>query len=891
MHCAQCQLLATAAVMDSTKDKSRSGAAGGAGDSAAARKRRRKRGKGERRSSKPVDTKGGAGGDPGPQTGKAGVRHQRRKEDKSRSGARAGDGSPRGRTSGDGGGAARPGTFAACTPRLSDKTLGVVASLGFEAMTPVQNATVPLLLTNKDVCVEAVTGSGKTLAFVIPIVELLLRRDTRLRPHEVGAMIISPTRELARQIHEVVELFLAAHSHLSAVLLVGGTDVQEDLAACEQGCNIITATPGRLADIMARADGVPSIRSLEILVLDEADTLLDLGFAETLTDILGKLPKQRRTGLFSATQTTEVRALARAGLRNPVVVTVKVQNKDTQATQKTPTSLDNTYIMCSADEKLPQLVAFLRQRAADGHKVIAFFLTCAVVDYLAKVLPLVSDLPEKFPIVALHGRMPQKRRVTAYRAFAEAKSGLLICTDVAARGIDIPGIDWIVQVDPPQDPSFFVHRVGRTARAGRIGHALVMLYPKEDAYVQLLSMRKVPIAQRAPIEDAMPASTMLERLRGCALRDREILEKGTRAFISFLRGYKEHQCRFIFRFSALDVGGIARAFGLLKFPKVTELRGTEVDFEPVDVDTSKIAFLDPQREKQRQKYLVATAEKRAAERAERTQRRIDAQEKAEREKIKPTRRKRTHKGLRARIMEDWDDLAKEERLARKLRQGKITQAEFDRAVRGVDGSDASDFSDEDDGTSEDGGAGADDELGSDVDAALAAAAEADAGAAAREAAQASSDEDDAAFAEDVSSDEEPEHNYGAGAASGDAGSHSAPSATEVGAADSGSGSVDDAWAADSADSDDDEGAGAGVLARGAASPAQAPSEDEDEALKVVEKRRRKRGLPAAPAPKRSRIVDEAAACAALSSARTAPAGLSRNQRRKQNRKARKRAAP
>lgn len=209
-------------------------------------------------------------------------------------------------------------TFAQLTPKLSASTLSAVAALGFETATPVQAATIPLFLSHKDVAAEAVTGSGKTLAFVIPVVETLQRVDKPLAPSQVGAVLVAPTRELARQTFDVLQHFLGhADRRLTSVLLVGGVDVGEDLRRCQSsGCNIIVGTPGRINDVIQRvvkdATGI-DLRTTEILVLDEADTLLDMGFAMTLEHILRQLPKQRRTGLFSATQTKEVKALARAG--------------------------------------------------------------------------------------------------------------------------------------------------------------------------------------------------------------------------------------------------------------------------------------------------------------------------------------------------------------------------------------------------------------------------------------------------------------------------------------------------------------------------------------------------------------------------------------------------
>ncbi|ODM95708.1 ATP-dependent RNA helicase DDX55 [Orchesella cincta] len=197
----------------------------------------------------------------------------------------------------------------------------------FTTMTPVQAACIPAMLNYKDVAAEAVTGSGKTLAFLVPLLQILLRRDAKWKKSEVGAVIIAPTRELAQQISEVLEHFLRSLPSLSCALYIGGTSVQDDLDKFnESGTNIIIATPGRLEDLLLHreASNLPAaLKYLEVLILDEADCLLSLGFEKALNSILQMLPKQRRTGLFSATQTTEILKLIRAGLRNPVSVVVR----------------------------------------------------------------------------------------------------------------------------------------------------------------------------------------------------------------------------------------------------------------------------------------------------------------------------------------------------------------------------------------------------------------------------------------------------------------------------------------------------------------------------------------------------------------------------------------
>ena len=232
--------------------------------------------------------------------------------------------------------------------------------MGFTRMTPVQAATIPLFCTNKDVAVQACTGSGKTLAFLIPTLEILLRRDEPLTTHQIGAIIISPTRELASQIFHVLSTFHLRVPSLTSLLLVGGVDVQEDTEKYRaDGGHIIVATPGRLEDTLVRCKDFQT-KHVEVLVLDEADRLLDMGFEKSINNILTRLPKQRRTGLFSATQTSQVKELMRAGLRNPAIIEVKVEDKHGRAqTQSIPTTLNNYYVLLAPDEKMAGMVCEL----------------------------------------------------------------------------------------------------------------------------------------------------------------------------------------------------------------------------------------------------------------------------------------------------------------------------------------------------------------------------------------------------------------------------------------------------------------------------------------------------------------------------------------------------
>ncbi|KAG1653913.1 hypothetical protein FOA52_003829 [Chlamydomonas sp. UWO 241] len=604
---------------------------------------------------------------------------------------------------------------------ISPQTLDVLTALGFERMTPVQEATIPLFCGNKDVAVDACTGSGKTLAFVIPVVERLRRMSEPLKKHQVGAVIISPTRELARQIAAVAEPFLASVPLAGAgsLLLVGGTDPAEDVARFKaSGAAVLIGTPGRIDDVMKRC-ALMDLRQLEVLVLDEADRLLDMGFKAQLDAIMARLPRQRRTGLFSATQTEAVEALARAGLRNPVRVAVAVAAKaqggkggaDAGAsTQVTPSSLQIQYAVCGADEKMEALVAFLR--AHSTQKVIVYFLTCSLVDYVHVALKrLGHKLLPGLQVRALHGRMKQAQRESTLTDYTALHSGALLCTDLAARGLDIPDVSWILQFDPPQDPAQFVHRVGRTARMGRQGNALVLLMPHEVSYIEFLRLRKVPVAE-VPSDVPAPSGgggggsgqppEVLPLLRGAAEGDREVMEAGLKAFVSYVRGYKEHHCKYIFRLQDLSLGRLATAMGLLRLPAMPELKkgaGSIEGFTPSSVDPASVRFKDKTREKQHQASLKKATAKAEAERAQRgvaKAKRIKDQalDQATGNRLTATKRRQLQQ------RDELAELETEYRLLKKLKRGKISGHEFDVATGLSDESDG-----EDDGGGDAGGGG------------------------------------------------------------------------------------------------------------------------------------------------------------------------------------------
>ncbi|XP_040203209.1 ATP-dependent RNA helicase DDX55 [Rana temporaria] len=572
------------------------------------------------------------------------------------------------------------GTWDTLPQRLNDKIRQTLRELNFSHMTPVQSATIPLFMGNKDIAAEAITGSGKTLAFVIPLLEILLKREIKLKKNQVGAIIITPTRELAVQIDEVLSYFTKHFPQFSQILLIGGSNPVEDIRKCkEDGGNIIIATPGRLEDMFRRqADGldlVSNVKTLDVLILDEADRLLDMGFEASINTILGHLPKQRRTGLFSATQTQEVENLVRAGLRNPVRITVKEKGVAATSTQKTPTRLQNYYMICKANEKFNYLVSFLRQRKQEKHLV--FFSTCACVEYYGKAL---EAFIKNVKVMSIHGKMKHKRN-RIFTEFRKLDSGILVCTDVMARGIDIPEVNWVIQCDPPSSASAFVHRCGRTARIGHYGSALVFLLPMEESYVSFLSInQKCPLQEMADFECTVDH---LPKLKSMAVYDRAMFEKGMKAFVSYVQAYAKHECNLIFRVKDLDFSSLAHGFALLKMPRMPELRGKNFsDFVPSPINTDSIPYRDKNREKQRQKMLQERKEKQEVDGGRRNYAKNKAwsKQKTRKEKRKKSAIKRKHKEGSDIDDEDVDELLRDTRLLKKLKKGKITKEEFEKQL-------------------------------------------------------------------------------------------------------------------------------------------------------------------------------------------------------------------
>eukprot|EP00013_Stygamoeba_regulata_P013658 CAMPEP_0177681788 /NCGR_PEP_ID=MMETSP0447-20121125/30910_1 /TAXON_ID=0 /ORGANISM="Stygamoeba regulata, Strain BSH-02190019" /LENGTH=565 /DNA_ID=CAMNT_0019191243 /DNA_START=187 /DNA_END=1884 /DNA_ORIENTATION=- len=411
---------------------------------------------------------------------------------------------------------------------LSEPTQLAIRDMEFTTMTEIQRRTIPYLMTGADLSGEAKTGSGKTLAFLIPCVELL-RRVKFTPKHGTGVLIVTPTRELAIQIYGVARDLMKYHSQTL------------------KGVNLLVATPGRLLDHMHNTRGF-NYKHMRCLVLDEADRILQVGFEEELVQIVSMLPPKRQTMLFSATQTKKVEELRRAAMRQAEPLVVSVVDKDSS----TVSTLEQGYVVCPPDKRFLLLFTFLKKNL-HKKKIIVFLSSCSSVKFHAELLNYID-----IPVKDLHGKQKQNKRTTTFFEFCKAQSGILLCTDVAARGF--------VQYDPPHDPSEYIHRVGRTARAGAKGKALMYLLPSELAFLKLLRDRKVPLNEYAfPVSKVAKVQSVLERI----IAKNYYLHKSARdAYRSYLLAYASHPLKSVFDVHALDLQAIALSFGFSVPPKV-----------------------------------------------------------------------------------------------------------------------------------------------------------------------------------------------------------------------------------------------------------------------------------------------------------------------------------
>lgn len=373
---------------------------------------------------------------------------------------------------------------------LSRPLIRACSALGYSKPTPIQAACIPLALTGRDICGSAITGSGKTAAFSLPLLERLLYRDKRVSATYV--LILVPARELAVQVHSMIER-LAQFTDVRAALVVGGLSVNAQAAALRTGPEIVVGTPGRVIDHLRNSQGF-GLEDVATLVLDEADRLLEMGFKEEIHEIVKMAPEKRQTLLFSATMTEQVKDLIKLSLRHPVRLAA-------DATSAAPKALTQEVLRLKGKasvKKEATLLALIARGFRTSGRAIIFFSTKQKA-HRAKILFGLADLPLA---VELHGDMTQAARLQSLEDFRTGKAGFLLATDVAARGLDILGVETVINFDAPRNLTGYLHRIGRTARAGTSGRSITFIEDGDRSLlkevikkgqIELLS-RKVPPA-------------------------------------------------------------------------------------------------------------------------------------------------------------------------------------------------------------------------------------------------------------------------------------------------------------------------------------------------------------------------------------------------------------
>ncbi|KAI3893833.1 hypothetical protein MKW92_018189, partial [Papaver armeniacum] len=432
----------------------------------------------------------------------------------------------------------------------------------------VQARAIPHLLKRKNVLGIAGTGSGKTLGLLIPAVELLYKK--KFSSHNgTGVVVICPTRELAMQTHAAAKDLLKYHTQTLG-LVMDGAARRGEAERLVKGVNLLIATPGRLLDHLQNTKGF-IYKNLKCLIVDETDRMLEENFEEQMKQIIKLLPKEkikkikngekitvlvRNTALFSATQTTEVEDIAHLLFKSiPVYV-----NVDDGRAKSTIEELQLGYCVVPSARRFILLYSFLKRNLSK--KVMVFFSSCCSVKYHLELLRHLH-----VDCFDIHGKQNQQKRTSTFSDFREAEKGILLCTDVAARGLDIPAVDWIVQYDPPDEPKEFIHRVGRTARGENAnGNALLFLIPEELQFLQFLKAAKVPLKEYA--FDEKKLTKVQSQLEGVVAKNYYLNMSAKEAYRSYVLAYNSHSMKEIFNVHKLDLQAVATSFCFSCPPKI-----------------------------------------------------------------------------------------------------------------------------------------------------------------------------------------------------------------------------------------------------------------------------------------------------------------------------------
>ena len=370
---------------------------------------------------------------------------------------------------------------------LEPELLRAVADKGYDTPTPIQAKAIPVVLEGKDVMGAAQTGTGKTAAFTLPIIQKLLpnaNASTSPARHPIRALILTPTRELSDQVADNASVY-AKHTDLRTAVVFGGVDIKPQAMLLRAGVEILIATPGRLLDHLGSKTA--DLSQVQILVLDEADRMLDMGFLPDLQRIINLIPAQRQTLLFSATFSPEIKKLAQTYLRNPITIEVARQNAAADTVKQ-------VVHFVKSENKRAAIVTILQNRVKAGHTKQCIIFTNSRLGCARLAIALERD---GIKAAAIHGDKSQSERMLTLEAFKSGAIDALVATDVAARGLDIPDMPCVINHELPFSAEDFIHRIGRTGRAGSSGDAIALVDDSEKRLledIEKLMKRKLPIS-------------------------------------------------------------------------------------------------------------------------------------------------------------------------------------------------------------------------------------------------------------------------------------------------------------------------------------------------------------------------------------------------------------
>ncbi|VTZ69287.1 ATP-dependent RNA helicase HAS1, putative [Plasmodium chabaudi chabaudi] len=422
--------------------------------------------------------------------------------------------------------------------------------LNFITLTEIQSKCIPHFLSGKDILGAAKTGSGKTLAFLVPSINILYNIKF-LPKNGTGVLIISPTRELCLQIYQVCT-DLCKYIPQTNGIIIGGVSRNEEKKKFIHGINILIATPGRLLDHMQNTKEF-NYKNLVCLIIDEADRLLQIGFEEEINLIVKRLPKKRQTALFSATQTTKVESLIRLSLQKPIFIEVTTKIATVERLQQ-------GYALVDEDKRFLLLFTFLKRNPSK--KIMVFFNNCMSVQFYNDLLNYID-----IPTFCIHGKKKQNQRLKSFNEFSAAKNAILLCTNVAARGLDIPNVNYIIQYDPPDDSKEYIHRVGRTCRGNdSAGSAIIFLMKHELKFLNYLKFYNIPVNQFA--YDQKKLINIQSQMESIVTKNFHLHKMAREAFKSYLNGYVTYALKDVFDINNLNLMLTSKNFGLDTPPKV-----------------------------------------------------------------------------------------------------------------------------------------------------------------------------------------------------------------------------------------------------------------------------------------------------------------------------------